>query len=44
LIASSTSSPSIGEPCSHTSSSTRLGRRWSIASSAEVLSPAVRHS
>src|SRR6185369_6552052 len=44
LIASSTSSPSIGEPCSQTSSRTRLGRRWSTASSAEVLSPAVRHS
>ena len=44
LIASSTSSPSIGLPWSQTSSRTRLGRRWSIISSAVVLSPAVRHS
>ena len=44
LIASSTSSPSIWLPCSHTSSNTRLGRFWSMASSAAVLSAAVRHS
>ena len=43
-IASSTSSPSIGLPWSQTSSRTRLGRRSSIACSARVLSPAVRHS
>jgi hypothetical protein len=44
LIASSTSSPSIGLPCSQTSSSTRLGLRSSTLRSALVLSPAVRHS
>ena len=44
LIASSTSSPSIGLPWSHTSSRTRLGRRSSTMRSAVPLSPAVRHS
>ena len=44
LMASSTSSPSIGLPWSQTSSRTRLGRRSSIMRKALVLSPAVRHS
>jgi hypothetical protein len=35
-------SPSSREPCSHTSSSTMDGRRSSIASSAALLSAAVR--
>ena len=44
LISSSTSSPSIGLPWSHTSSSTKLGLRESTAANAAVLSPAVRQS
>ena len=44
LIASSVSSPSMSLPCNHTSSRTRLGRRVSMALSAAVESPAVRHS
>ena len=44
LMASSTSRPSMGLPCSQTSSKTSDGRRSSIAASALVLSPAVRHS
>jgi len=44
LISSSSSSPSSREPCSHTSSSTRLGLRAAIASSAPSLSAAPRVS
>ena len=42
LISSSSSSPSSRDPCSQTSSSTRLGRRVAIASNVASLSAAER--